>query len=157
MVTGFSRGAVIALLCATASLVGGCGGGGTTPEWVSGRWTGSLTLTYRDGAASFGALTLALDQEESFVSGMAEWTPEPDTLSIAGPVDGADLTLRLNFRCLDPDSGLVRPVDTVLTATVDGATMEISGGSGLACPGGGAGIEVQSAAGTLTRLDTPPL
>lgn len=150
--TGFFRGAAIALLCATTSLIGGCGGGGSsTPVVVAGRWAGTLNLSYLGGGASFGALSLVLDQEQSFVSGIAEWSPAKDTLSIAGPVDGAALTLRLNFRCLDPDTGVGRPADTVLSATVDGETLLISGGSGLACPTGGEGVEVAGATGTLTR------
>lgn len=156
--TGFPRGAALALLLATASLVGGCGGGGgTEADWVPGNWSGSLTLSYQGGGTDFGAFSAALDQEESFVSGIAEWAPASDTLSIAGPIDGSDLTLRLNFRCIDIETDALRPFDAVLEATVDGDSMRISGGSGYACPGGGAAIEVTGATGTLTRLPAPPL
>ena len=160
MGTGPFRGVAVVVLCIAASLVCGCGGGGggTDPAIVAGRWLGGLTLSFTTGASVPGSLELALDQEEAFVSGIAEWSAVDEPMSVVRPIDGGEVTLRLHFRCTEPETGAVRTESTVITATVDGPTMSFTGAAGLACFDGGVPNEVSGGSGSLTRTtDDRPL
>jgi len=156
------RGAAVAALCAAAALVCGCGGGGggggTEPANIAGQWSGALSLSFLPGGAVSGTLDLALAQEEAFAAGVAEWSPVDETLSVAAPIDGTSITLRLHFPCADVLTGNVRTETAVIAATVDGSTMTFTGASGLACLDGGVPREVSGGSGSVTRTtDDRPL
>lgn len=158
MGTGHFRGAAIAALCVAAALVSGCGGGGAGPELIAGRWFGALTLSFTLDGSVAGALALELDQEEAFASGIAQWSPVEDALSVAVPIDGDEVVLRLNFRCTDPDTGTIRNQTAAITGTLDGSTMTFTGASGLACLGLGVPLEISGGSGAVTRTtDNRPL
>jgi hypothetical protein len=142
-----------AALLAAAALVGGCGGGGgTEPAWLAGTWAGSLGLSYDNGGGASGSLQVDLTQTEDFVSGTALWAPVGSTQSITGPVDGNEVTLLLHFRCVSGLRQEAKAETTTLTATFDGGeTLTITGGSGMACPDGGAATAVAGASGALAR------
>lgn len=153
MATRWFRGTAMVALCAAALLVGGCGGGGSTaPELLAGDWFGALSLSYTDGGSTAGSLDVTFEQEESFVSGVAFWSPYGRSQSLAGPVVGSDVSLLLHFRCLDELEA------TTLTGTVEGAKLTITAASGVACPDGGAPLAVSGASGSLTHTsDRVPL
>lgn len=131
------------VLCAVA-LLGGCSDN-SGPEDATGTWEGSLSLRLADAGAIDGAVTLVLTQDESFVSGGMEWAPIGETQSIAGPLEGIDITLRLLFRCEESFE------TTVLEGTIDGDTIDIDEASGNACTLGGTPTAVAGAAASLTR------
>jgi hypothetical protein len=137
------RAAAVGALCAVA-LLGGCSDN-SGPQDLSGTWGGSLTLRLAGGSAIDGGLTLVLDQADSFASGAAEWGPIGETQSIAGPLDGISVTLRLLFRCEESFE------TAVLEGTIDGDTVRIEEASGTACTLGGAPTEVEGGGGTFTR------
>jgi hypothetical protein len=153
MATRLVRGAAAVVLVATAALLNGCGGGGgSTPAKLSGDWTGSLSLGYSGGGGASGSLKMTLDEQESFVSGIATWAPYGTTQSIEGPIDGDAVSLNLMFRCNDNREA------ATLTGTFDGTRLTITGGSGTACAEGAAASAVTSASGSLTRTtDNAPL
>jgi len=152
MATRFFRGTARAALCAAALFVGGCTSSSTAPILLAGDWFGALSISYLNGGSNAGSLGVTFTQEESFVSGTAVWSPNGATQAIAGPIDGTDVTLLLHFRCLD------LPEETTLTGSVEGATLVITGASGVACPNGGAPLTVSGASGSLTHTsDRVPL
>ncbi|HEY6001010.1 MAG TPA: hypothetical protein VI078_17135 [bacterium] len=133
------------------ALLGGCGGN-SGPEDLSGRWEGNLSLRFANGGALGGDLTLRLDQPHSFVAGEAEWTPIGEVQSIAGPVNGVKVSLRMIFRCR-------RTFETTeLTGTVSGNELTFTNAAGRACTLGGAPALVETGEASLTRkLDELPL
>ncbi len=147
------RGAAAAFLIAAATLVSGCGGGGSAvPSVLAGHWYGSLSLSYESGSSDSGTLEATLDQDDDFVAGTATWTPASATLSITGPIDGTSVTLWLHFYC----NG--NPETTELTGSFSDSTLTVTGGSGVACRNEDGGLTVTGASGTLERTsDTAPL
>ncbi len=151
MAMSLMRGAAAVLTVALVSV--GCGGGGgTTPAGVAGRWAGDLTVTYVGGGGLSGGIGMDLTEQNDFASGIATWGGYGQTMSVAGPVDGADFTLYLHFRCAKANEA------AALEARIDGNTMRIAGASGSGCSPGGEARLVDGASGTLTRTsDNIPL
>ena len=144
------RAAAVGALCA-AALLGGCGDK-SGPQDLTGTWEGTLNLSLAGGGVLNGPLTLVLDQVESFASGGAQWTPIGEAQSIAGPLDGIYVTLRLLFRCEESFE------TTVLEGTIDGDEVRIDDASGRACTLGGTPFEVLDGSATLARTsDDRPL
>ena len=141
--TAMRRAAAVAAVCA-ATLLGGCGDN-SGPEDVSGAWEGSLTLNLAGGGALAGDLDLVLTQDDSFASGGLTWAPIGETLSVAGPIDGVDITLRILFRCEDTFE------TAVIEGRVDGDSIDIDEASGKACALDGAPVDVVDGSGSLTR------
>jgi hypothetical protein len=137
------RAAAVAALCAVA-LCGGCSDN-SGPEDASGTWEGSLSLRLADGTTMDGPLTLVLTQNNSFISGSMEWEPIGETQSLAGPLDGIDVTLRALFRC---EKGFET---TVLEGTIDGDSIDIDEASGLACTAGGTPSAVSDGSASLAH------
>jgi hypothetical protein len=154
MGTGFVRGA--AALVAVAALISGCNSdkGGPDAAWLSGEWSGSLSISYKSGGGAAGSLDLNLGQSEDFVSGIANWTPAKQTLSVAGPIDEGSLSLIVHFICTNSDENSPTTnitEGTLITGIATGDTVTFTGASGTACPDGGLGIEVAGASGSVTR------
>ena len=141
--TAMRRAAAVAAISAMA-LLGGCSDN-SDPQDVTGTWEGPLSLRLTGGTTLDGNLTLVLTQEADFASGALEWTPIGETQSVAGPIDGENVQLRLLFRCSKSVEA------TVLEGTVDGDTIDIDDASGSACTTGDDPIKVDGATGTFTR------
>jgi hypothetical protein len=150
MKRGAMRNAVAVAALGAVALLGGCSNSG--PEDISGRWEGTLSLRFANSGALGGGLTLRLDQPHSFASGEAEWAPIGEVQSIAGPVEGIRVTLRMIFRCRQSFE------TTELTGTVAGSDLTLTGATGKACTLGGAPLLVEGADAVLARsLDEVPL
>jgi hypothetical protein len=153
MATGLLRGAAAIL---AAAILNSCGGGDGGPDaaWLSGEWSGSLSLFYINGGGASGSLDMNLGQDEDFVSGIADWTSAKGTLPVAGPIDGNSVSLILHFSCTNSDENnptTTFTAGTLITGIATGDTVTFTGASGTACPGGGLGIEVAGASGSVTR------
>lgn len=155
------RGAAAAL-CAAAVLAVGCTGGSSiSPVNIAGHWVGAFTLTYAGGGATSGTLSMTLDQQNDFASGIATWVPADQARSVAVQVDGSAVTLSMHFTCKETDPTSVtasRNETTVLTGAFSGTTLNFTEASGIACPDGLAGGTVASGSSSLTRTsNTVPL
>lgn len=163
MATRFFRAASVAAFLAAAALVSGCGSDSSTdPQLLAGNWLGSLSISYRAGSGpSSGTVALSLVQEGDFVAGAAVWEPIGSTQSLSGPIDGANVRLRLSFSCAPPPPSPPnnsRTEVTVITGTLSGNTLTFTGASGYACPDVNQTLEVSWATGSVTRSpDGAPL
>ena len=138
------RGAAAVVMLAAGALVGGCADK-TGSNDISGRWTGPLTITFSGRSELSGGMRLRLDQQGEFASGTAVWSPIGETQSIAGPVEGIEVSLLLDFRC-------AKTFETaVLSGTVSGDSIDIDNATGKACSLGGEPFAVTDADASLTR------
>lgn len=161
MAKNMFRGATAALCAAVFIAVGCTGGTSVSPANISGNWGGALTLAYLGGGSTSGLLSLSLEQEEGFASGLFTWVPKDTLRSATARVEGDGVTLHLHFRCTETDVETTKPGReevTTLEGVVSGSTLIFSGASGYACPTGGAGRQVTTVTAVFSRAaDGAPL